>query len=61
MTTDKLDEIITQHFGTKALFSARMKVSRFTAYRWLKEPHRMTLKDLNRLSAITKKPICELL
>jgi hypothetical protein len=61
MTTDKLDQIINDHFGTKALFSARMKVSRFTAYRWVKEPQRMTLKDLERLSAITKTPICELL
>lgn len=61
MTTDKLNQIITDHFGTRALFSARMKVSRFTAYRWIKEPERMTLKDLERLSLITKKPICELL
>lgn len=61
MTTDKLHEIINEHFGTKSLFSARMKVSRFTAYRWVKEPQRMTLKDLKRLSAITKTPICELL
>jgi hypothetical protein len=61
MTPNKLDEIITEHFGTKALFSARMRVSRHTCYRWIKEPQRMTLKDLNRLSAITKKPICELL
>jgi hypothetical protein len=61
MTTDKLDQIITEHFGTKSLFSSRMKVSRFTAYRWIKEPERMTLKDLERLSTITKKSICELL
>jgi hypothetical protein len=61
MSPEKLHTIINDHFGTKALFSSRMKVSRFTAYRWIKEPQRMTLKDLERLSAITKKPICELL
>jgi hypothetical protein len=38
MSPEKLNQIINDHFGTKALFSARMKVSRFTAYRWAKEP-----------------------
>ena len=61
MSPEKLDQIINDHFGTKALFSARMKVSRFTAYRWAKEPERMSLKDLERLSKITKTPICDLL
>jgi hypothetical protein len=59
MSPEILDKLINEHFGTKALFSARMRVSRHTCYRWVKDPSRMTLKDLERLSVITKKPICE--
>jgi len=61
MTPERLTQIIADHFGTKALFSQRIKVSRFTAYRWVKDPERMKLKNLERLSRITKKKISELL
>jgi len=60
MTPERLTQIIADHFGTKALFSQRMRVSRFTAYRWVKDPERMTLKNLERLSRLTKKKISEL-
>lgn len=60
MNASKLNQIVNEHFGTREYFSRKMKVSRWTAYRWLKNPERMDLADLRRLSTITGKPLNEL-
>jgi predicted transcriptional regulator len=60
MDSTRLNAIVNEHFGTREYFSRKMKVSRWTAYRWLKNPERMGLADLRRLSTITGKPLKEL-
>jgi len=60
MDPNKLNALVLEHFGTREHFSRKMKVSRWTAYRWLKNPERMDLADLRRLSAITGQPLNEL-
>jgi hypothetical protein len=56
----QLENIILDHFGTKTLFAERMKVTRMTAHRWVKNPNLMQLKDLKRLSDITKMSIADI-
>lgn len=60
MEANKLNALVIEHFGTREYFSRKMQVSRWTAYRWLKNPERMDLADLKRLSVITGKPLNEL-
>jgi hypothetical protein len=60
MNPEKLNNLISETFGTRNEFAAKMKVSRWTAYRWLDNPERMDLKALKRLAKLTGKPLTEL-
>jgi hypothetical protein len=56
----QLETIILDHFGTKTLFAERMKVTRMTAHRWVKNPNAMQLSDLKRLADITGLSIADI-
>lgn len=61
MTPDKLNNIVSETFGTRGEFALKMKVSRWTAYRWLDNPEKMSLKALKKLSRLSGKPLNELI
>lgn len=61
MTPDKLNTIVSETFGTRGEFALKMKVSRWTAYRWLDNPEKMSLKALKKLSRLSGKPLTELI
>lgn len=60
MTPEKLTNIVNETFGTRGEFAVKMKVSRWTAYRWLDNPEKMSLKALRKLSKLSGKPLTEL-
>lgn len=49
-----LEEFIVDHFGTKELAARRLKVSRFTIYRWLARPEGIQIKYIYTLAQITQ-------
>lgn len=48
-----LETFILDHFGTKELAARRLKIARWTMYRWLKDPDSIQLRYYKRLSQIT--------
>jgi transposase len=52
-----LEDFIVDHFGTKELAARRLKVSRFTIYRWLARPEIIQLKHFHKLSQITQTDV----
>jgi DNA invertase Pin-like site-specific DNA recombinase len=52
-----LEDFILDQFGTKELAARRLKVSRFTIYRWLAHPGNIQLRYYKRLADITETNI----
>jgi hypothetical protein len=48
-----LEDFILEHFGTKELAARRLKVTRWTLYRWLDQPGNIQLRYYKRLADIT--------
>jgi hypothetical protein len=48
-----LETFILDHFGTKELAARRLKVARWSMYRWLKDPDSIQLRHYKRLAQIT--------
>jgi hypothetical protein len=48
-----LEAFIIDYFGTKELAARRLKIARWTMYRWLKDPDSIQLKYYKRLAQIT--------
>jgi hypothetical protein len=48
-----LEDFILDHFGTKELAARRLKVTRWTLYRWLDQPGNIQLRYYKRLADIT--------
>lgn len=56
-----LEEFIIDYFGTKELAARRLKVSRFTLYRWLARPDSIQLRYFHRLSQISNTELNEII
>jgi len=56
-----LEEFILEHFGTKELAARRLKVSRYTIYRWLARPEGIQIKYIYTLAQITQTDVYTLL
>lgn len=52
-----LESFIVDFFGTKELAARRMKIARWTMYRWLKDPDSIQLKYYKRLAQITDSDV----
>jgi hypothetical protein len=52
-----LEEFIVDYFGTKELAARRLKVSRFTIYRWMAQPDIIQLKHFHKLAQITETDV----
>ena len=52
-----LENFIVDFFGTKELAARRMKIARWTMYRWLKDPDSIQLKYYKRLAQITDSDV----
>lgn len=52
-----LETFILDHFGTKELAARRLKVARWTMYRWLKDPDSIQLRHYKRLAQITNTDV----
>jgi len=52
-----LEDFIVDHFGTKELAARRLKVTRWTLYRWLRDPDSIQLKHFKRLAQITQTDV----
>jgi hypothetical protein len=56
-----LEEFILEHFGTKELAARRLKISRYTIYRWLARPEGIQIKYIYTLAQITQTDVYTLL
>jgi hypothetical protein len=52
-----LETFILDHFGTKELAARRLKIARWTMYRWLKDPDSIQLRYYKRLAQITDSDV----
>lgn len=52
-----LETFILDHFGTKELAARRLKIARWTIYRWLKDPDIIQLRYYKRLAHITNTDV----
>ncbi len=52
-----LETFILDHFGTKELAARRLKIARWTMYRWLKDPDIIQLRYYKRLALITETDV----
>lgn len=57
---NKLEEFILDEFGTRDLCAKKLRVSRWTIYRWIERPDAIQYKHLRRLSEVTNKDICSI-
>lgn len=46
-----LELLIHNHYGTKDHFAQKMGVSRWTVYRWIKQPAKMPVEYLLRIQS----------
>jgi hypothetical protein len=58
---NRLEEHILEHFGTKESCARKMKISRWSLYRYIDKPDTMQLKHIKKLSQLTHTPICTLI
>jgi hypothetical protein len=56
-----LEAFILDHFGTKELAARRLKIARWTMYRWLKDPDSIQLRHYKRLAQITDTDVTTLI
>jgi len=57
----KLERFILDEFGTRDLCARKLKVSRWTIYRWIDNPQAIQFKHLKKLSEVTNKDICDIM
>ena len=57
MNTKQFREYVDDKFGTKDSLADFLGVSRFTVYRWYKEPGKIPVGLIVKLSKKTKTPI----
>lgn len=58
--TTKFEQFILDEFGTRDLCAKKLKVSRWTIYRWIERPDAIQYKHLKRLSEVTQKDLCNI-
>lgn len=56
-----LEDFIVDYFGTKELAARRLKVSRYTIYRWLARPEGIQIKYIYTLAQITQTDVHSLI
>jgi hypothetical protein len=52
-----LEAFILDQFGTKELAARRLKIARWTMYRWLKDPDNIQLRYYKKLAQITNTDV----